>query len=386
MKSKAWSIAGVAALVTVSASWVGCFEKADAGGNAKKARLPVPVLATNAIERPMAVQVRAIGNVEALSTVSVRSQVDGLLTTEHFREGQEVKKGDRLFTIDPQPFAESLKQAEANLARDKAQLENARLEDRRYEELGRKGVASPQDADKARATFAALRATVQADEAAVSNAKLKLGYTEIRSPIDGRTGDLRKDAGNVIKAQDDELVVINQVQPIYVTFSVPEYHLPDIKRFVAAGELKVEAVVANHDELRAQGQLSFVNNTVDAATGTIRLKATFPNTNNVLWPGQFVNVRLDLTTTPRAIVVPSQAVQTGQQGEFVYVIKADRTVELRPVVLASSHNGVAVIEQGLRAGELVVTDGHLRLVPGAKVDVKISIGPDATAPTEVKAP
>ncbi|MFA5192681.1 MAG: efflux RND transporter periplasmic adaptor subunit [Verrucomicrobiia bacterium] len=386
MKSKAWSIAGVAALVTVSASWVGCFEKADAGANAKKARLPVPVLATNAVEKPMAVQVRAIGNVEALSTVSVRSQVDGLLTAEHFREGQEVKKGDRLFTIDPQPFAESLKQAEANLARDKAQLENARLEDRRYEELGRKGVASPQDADKARATFAALRATVQADEAAVSNAKLKLGYTEIRSPIDGRTGDLRKDAGNVIKAQDDELVVINQVQPIYVTFSVPEHHLPDIKRFVAAGELKVEAVVANHDELRAQGHLSFVNNTVDAATGTIRLKGTFPNTNNVLWPGQFVNVRLDLTTTPRAIVVPSQAVQTGQQGEFVYVIKADRTVELRPVVLASSHNGVAVIEQGLRAGELVVTDGHLRLVPGAKVDVKISIGPAATAPTEVKAP
>ncbi len=386
MKSKSWSIAGVAALVTLSVAWVGCFEKADAKGSAKKARLPVPVLATNAVERPMAVQVRAIGNVEAFASVSVRSQVDGPLMAVHFREGQEVKKGDLLFTVDPRPFAESLKQAEANLGRDKAQLENARLEDQRYEELGRKGVASPQDADKARATFAALKATVQADEAAVSNAKLKLGYTEIRSPIDGRTGDLHKDAGNVIKAQDDELVVINQVQPIYVTFSVPEYHLPDIKRFVAAGELKVEAVVANHDELRAHGVLTFVNNMVDAATGTIQLKGTFPNTHNVLWPGQFVNVQLDMTTTPRAIVVPSQAVQTGQQGEYVYVVKADRTVEPRPVVLASSHNGLAVIEQGLRAGETVVTDGHLRLVPGIKVDVRTSIGPASTAPAETKKP
>ncbi|MBI5684941.1 MAG: efflux RND transporter periplasmic adaptor subunit [Verrucomicrobia bacterium] len=386
MKSKAWLIAGVAALVAAGAALVGCSEKADAKASAKKARPPVPVLVTNVVERPMAVQVRAIGNVEALATVSVRSQVDGQLLAEHFREGQEVKKGDLLFTIDPRPFAESLKQAEANLTRDKAQLENARLENQRYEELGKKGVASPQDADKVRATYAALRATVQADEAAVSNAKLQLGYTEIRSPIDGRTGNLRKDAGNVIKAKDDELVVINQVQPIYVTFSVPEHHLPDIKRFLAEGALPVEAVVANHEELRAQGQLTFVNNTVDVATGAIQLKATFPNTDRILWPGQFVNVRLDLTTQPRAIVVPSQAVQAGQQGEFVFVVKSDRTIEMRPVVLAYSRNGVAVIERGLRAGEVVVTDGHLRLVPGAKVDVRTSISPVAAGPTEAKAP
>lgn len=386
MKMNVWLMAGVAALVAAGATLAGCSEKADAKGSAKKARQPVPVLATNVVERPMAVQVRAIGNVEAFSTVSVRSQVDGPLLAAHFREGQEVKKGDLLFTIDPRPFAESLKQAEANLARDKAQLENARLEDRRYEELGKKGVASPQDADKARAAFAALRATVQADEAAVSNVKLLLGYTEIRSPIDGRTGDLRKDAGNVIKAKDDELVAINQVQPIYVTFSVPEHHLPDIKRFLAVGALPVEAVVANHEELRAQGQLSFINNTVDVATGTIQLKATFPNTDRILWPGQFVNVRLDMTTQPRAIVVPSQAVQAGQQGEFVFVVKSDRTIEMRPVVLAYSRNGVTVIERGLRAGEMVVTDGHLRLVPGAKVDVRTSISPTAVAPAEAKAP
>jgi len=386
MKMKAWLMAGVTALVAVAAALMGCSEKADAKGSAKKAQPPVPVLATNVVERPMSVQVRAIGNVEAFSTVSVRAQVDGLLLAEHFREGQEVKKGDLLFTIDPRPFAESLKQAEANLARDKAQLENARLENQRYEELGKKGVASPQDADKARATFAALRATVQADEAAVSNMKLLLGYTEIRSPIDGRTGGLNKHAGNVIKAKDDELVVINQIQPINVTFSVPEHHLPDIKRYLAAGTLAVEAVVANHDEMRARGQLSFINNTVNASTGTIQLKAAFPNTDHTLWPGQFVNVRLDLTTTPRAIVVPSQAVQTGQHGEFVFVIKAGRTVEMRPVVLAYSHNGVAVIEQGLRAGEMVVTDGHLRLVPGAKVDVRTSISPATTAPTEAKTP
>ena len=386
MKTKGWLMAGVAAFVTAGAALVGCSEKADAKAGAKKAPPPVPVLATNAVERPMAVQVRAIGNVEAFSTVSVRSQVDGPLLAAHFREGEAVRKGDLLFTIDPRPFAESLKQAEANLGRDKAQLENARLENQRYEELGKKGVASPQDADKARATFAALRATVQADEAAVSNVKLLLGYTEIRSPIDGRTGGLRKHAGNVIKSKDDELVVINQVQPIYVTFSVPEHHLPDIKRYLAAGTLAVEAVVANHEELRARGQLSFINNTVDVATGTIQLKATFPNSDHTLWPGQFVNVRLDMTTTPRAIVVPSQAVQTGQKGEFVYVVKTDRTVEMRPVTLGSSHNGVAVIEQGLRAGELVVTDGHLRLVPGTKVDVKTSISPAATTPAEAKAP
>lgn len=381
MKSKLWLMAGTAALVT---ALVACSEKADTKAGAKKAPPPVPVLATNVVERPMPVQVRAIGNVEAFSTVSVRAQVDGPLLAEHFREGQEVKKGDLLFTIDPRPFAESLKQAEANLTRDKAQLENARLENQRYEELGKKGVASPQDADKARAAFAALRATVQADEAAVSNMKLLLGYTEIRSPIDGRTGDARKDAGNVVKAKDDELVVINQVQPINVTFSVPEHYLPDIKRFLAAGPLAVEAVVANHEELRARGQLSFINNTVDIATGTIQLKAAFPNTENTLWPGQFVNVRLDLATTPRAIVVPSQAVQAGQQGEFVFVIKADHTVEMRPVVLAHSRNGVAVIERGLRAGETVVTDGHLRLVPGTKVEVKTRIGP--AAPAEAKTP
>jgi multidrug efflux system membrane fusion protein len=376
----------MACAAVLAAALVACSEKTDTKAAAKTAPPLVPVLATNAVERPMAVQVRAIGNVEALSTVSVRSQVDGPLLAAHFQEGKEVKKGDLLFTIDPRPFAESLKQAEANLTRDKAQLENARLEDQRYEELGKKGVASPQDADKARAAYAALRATVQADEAAVSNMKLLLGYTEIRSPIDGRTGDVRKDPGNVIKAKDDELVVINQVQPIYVTFAVPEHHLPDIKRFLAAGTLPVEAVVANHDELRAQGQLSFINNTVDVATGTIQLKATFPNTDRTLWPGQFVNVRLDLTTQPRAIVVPSQAVQAGQHGEFVFVVKGDRTVEMRPVTLAFSRNGVAVIERGLRAGEVVVTDGHLRLVPGTNVDVRTSISGGAAAPAEAKTP
>jgi len=383
MKARVWWMACAAVL---AAALVACSEKTDTKAAAKTAPPLVPVLATNAVERPMAVQVRAIGNVEALSTVSVRSQVDGPLLAAHFQEGKEVKKGDLLFTIDPRPFAESLKQAEANLTRDKAQLENARLEDQRYEELGKKGVASPQDADKARAAYAALRATVQADEAAVSNMKLLLGYTEIRSPIDGRTGDVRKDPGNVIKAKDDELVVINQVQPIYVTFAVPEHHLPDIKRFLAAGTLPVEAVVANHDELRAQGQLSFINNTVDVATGTIQLKATFPNTDRTLWPGQFVNVRLDLTTQPRAIVVPSQAVQAGQHGEFVFVVKGDRTVEMRPVTLAFSRNGVAVIERGLRAGEVVVTDGHLRLVPGTNVDVRTSISGGAAAPAEAKTP
>jgi multidrug efflux system membrane fusion protein len=386
MKKKAWLIAGLAALVAGGAALTGCGERPEGKAGGKKAQPPVPVLATDVVERPMSVEVRAIGNVEAFSTVSVRAQVDGPLLAAHFREGQGVRKGDLLFTIDPRPFAESLKQAEANLARDKAQLENARLEDQRYEELGKKGVASPQDADKARAAFAALRATVQADEAAVSNAKLQLGYTEIHAPIDGLAGDLRKDAGNVIKAKDDELVVINQVQPIYVTFAVPEHHLPDIKRFLAAGTLPVEAVVANHEELRARGQLSFVNNTVDVATGTIQLKATFANPDHTLWPGQFVNVRLDLTTTPRAIVVPSQAVQTGQQGEFVYVVKADQTVEMRLVTLASSRNGSAVIGRGLRAGEMVVTDGHLRLVPGSRVDVRTSISPGAAAPAEAKTP
>jgi len=360
-----------------------------------------PVTVTTASEETVPVEVRAIGNVEAYSTVSVKTLVEGELTQVYFKEGQDVKKGELLFTIDPRPFEAALKQAEANLARDIAQMKqaqanvakdtaqakNAEVENRRYVELLEAGVATREQADQSRTNAEALAATVNADQAAVAsfeeamradsaaiaNAKLQLGYCSIRSPIDGRTGTLMIHQGNIVKANDAPLVAINQVNPIYVSFSVPEKELPEIKKYQAMGKLKVEAVTPGADQHPSEGALSFVDNAVDNATGTIRLKAIFANRERKLWPGQFVNVTLTLTTQPHAVVVPSQAVQTGQSGQYIFVVKPDSTVEARPVVAGRALDGQAVIEQGLQPGEKVVTDGQLRLVPGAKVEVKSNL-------------
>ena len=332
---------------------------------------PVPVTAGTVIQKTVPVQIRAIGNVEAYSTVSVKSQIGGELIRVHFKEGQDVKKGDLLFTIDPRPYEAALKQAEANLTKDTAQLENAREEVRRYAELVKKGYVAQEQYDQIRTNAATFEATVNADKAIVENARLQLKYCYIYSPITGRTGNLFANEGNLIKANaDNPIVVVNQIQPIYVTFSVPEQYLSEIKKYMSGGKVEVQAFITGGEANPEEGILTFVDNTVDVATGTIKLKGTFANKEKRLWPGQFVDIVLILTTQPNAIVVPSSAIQSGQKGQYVFVIKNDLTVEDRVITVGRTINSETVIEKGLRSGEKVVTDGQLRLVPGAKVDIK----------------
>ena len=331
----------------------------------------VPVRAGFVTQKTVPVQIRAIGNVEAYSSVAVKAQIGGVLDRVHFREGQDVNKGAMLFTIDPRPYEAALKQTDANLARDTAQLENARQEARRYEELVKKGYVSQSQYDQVRTNYDALEATVKADKAAIDNARLQLEYCSIRSPLAGRTGNLISYEGNLIKANaDTAMVVINQIQPIYVGFSIPERELAEIKRRMAAGKLSIDVYVSPEDKSPVQGVLTFVDNAVDMATGTIKLKGTFVNQEKRLWPGQFVNVVVTLAEQPNAISVPTQAIQTGQDGQYAYVIKQDQTVELRPVVVTRTFNSESIIEKGLRPGERVVTDGQLGLVQGSKVEIK----------------
>ncbi len=343
----------------------------------------VPVIVTSAIEKTVPVQLTAIGNVQAYSTVTVKAQVGGELIRVQFQEGQDVKQGDPLFRIDPRPFKSELKQAEANLKKDAIQADNASKDTKRYADLFKEGLVTQQQYDQIRANAEALNAAVRADQADVENARLQLAYSSIRSPINGRTGNLMVHAGNLVKANDTSpLVTINQISPIYVAFSVPQQNLPEIKKYMAAGKLKTEAIIPKSDGPPSQGTLSFVDNAVDPATGTILLKATFPNKDKALWPGQFVNVVLTLTLQSNAIVVPSQAVQSGQQDQYLFIVKPDLTVESRPVIVGREIDQDAIIEEGVRPGENVVTDGQIRLSPGAKVQIKSP--PSATASGDVR--
>ena len=332
----------------------------------------IPITVGTVSQKTVPVELRVVGNVQASSTVTIKSKVGGELTRVHFTEGHDVRKGDLLFTIDPRPYEAALKQAEANLQKDLAQTKHAQEDARRYEFLIQKGVVARQQYDKFRTEAEALEAAVLADRAAVENAKIQLGYCSIHSPIDGRTGSLMVKQGNIIKADDVNLIVIHQIVPIDVAFSVPEQNLQEIKKYMALGKLQVDALVPSNNERPEQGTVTFVDNAVDTSTGTIRLKGTFANRERKLWPGQFVNVVLTLTREPNAIVVPSQAIQTGQQGQYVYVVKQDLTVESRPVVVGRFVSNETVVQKGLLAGEKVVTDGQLRLYPGARVEIKTS--------------
>ncbi len=414
-------------LLAVTLSLFSC--SSDAKVNSK---LPssIPVLVASVVQRDVPVSLRVIGNVEAYSAVSIKALVSGELAKVNFTEGQDVKKGDLLMDIDPRPFEATLRQAEANLgsimaqvqqaqanlardlaqvkqteanlARDRAQAKYAEENAARYAYLVEKNYVAKEQYEQLRTNAEALAATVQADKAAVDNAqatlqadkaalenaqaavrasreavenaKIQLGYCYIYSPINGRTGHLFVKPGNIIKANDVPIVTINQIHPIYVSFSVPEQNLPEIKKYKALGNLKVTAIIPNDEKKPEEGFLSFVDNAVDLTTGTIRLKGTFENQERRLWPGQFVNVILTLTTQPNAILVPSQAVQTGQEGIYVFVVKPDLTVESRPVVVGRSLDGLTVVTKGLQPGETVVTDGQLRLVPGAKVEIKKQSG------------
>ena len=333
---------------------------------------PIPITVGTVSQKTVPVELRVVGNVQASSTVTIKSKVGGELTRVHFTEGHDVRKGDLLFTIDPRPYEAALKQAEANLQKDLAQTKHAQEDARRYEFLIQKGVVARQQYDKFRTEAEALEAAVLADRAAVENAKIQLGYCSIHSPIDGRTGSLMVKQGNIIKADDVNLIVIHQIVPIDVAFSVPEQNLQEIKKYMALGKLQVDALVPSNNERPEQGTVTFVDNAVDTSTGTIRLKGTFANRERKLWPGQFVNVVLTLTREPNAIVVPSQAIQTGQQGQYVFVVNEDLTVEPRPVVVGRFVSNETVVQKGLLAGEKVVTDGQLRLYPGARVEIKTS--------------
>ena len=332
----------------------------------------VPVLAAAAVQKDVPVQLTAIGNVEAYSTVDINSRIGGQLVRVHFKEGQDVNKGDILFTIDPRPYEAALRQSEANMVRDTAQMDNARQQDRRYQELLKKGYVSQADYDQMRTNADALEATVSADKAAVENARLQLTYCFIYSPVTGRTGNLFVHQGSMIKENDKTIVTINQIQPVYVSFNIPEQSLAEIKKYSAGDRLKVIASFPQNAGIPLQGELTFIDNSVDRTTGTIRLKATFANSDRLLWPGQFVNVTLNLTTRPNAIVVPSQAVQSGQQGQYVFVIRPEATVEMRPVTVGMAVGSETVIEKGIASGEKIVTDGQIRLVPGSKVEIKAS--------------
>jgi membrane fusion protein, multidrug efflux system len=349
------------------------------GAGGARAREAVPVLIATAVQKAVPVQLRAVGNVEPYTTVSIKSQVTGVLMQAHFKEGQDVKKGQQLFTIDPRPFEAALRQAEANMQRDNAQLKNLREQVRRYAELVEKQYVSREQYDLIKTNADAAEAVVEADKAAVENAKVQLSYCYIYSPVNGRVGSLLVNEGNLVRVNDGApLVIINQVNPINVTFSVPEQHLSDLKRHMTAGQLKVDASFQSDDGRPEQGRLEFVDNAVDRSTGTIKLKAIFANTERRLWPGQFINVALTLTTQPDAVVIPSEAVQVGQEGQHVFVVQPDKRVEVRPVILGTTSGGEAVITKGLAAGEQIVREGQFLLGPGSRIEIK------DTAVSEVK--
>jgi len=334
-------------------------------------RPAVPVLVAKAVVKTVPNQLHEIGNVEALATVNIKSRVEGQLVGIHFHEGDFVKTGQLLFSLDARPFNVALKMAQANLARDQAQLVKAEADEKRYSFLLQESVGSRQQYDQAHSVAAALRATVLADQAAVQSARLNLEYSQIHSPLDGRTGGLQSHVGDLIKADaDSPMVTITQVQPIYVAFSVPESQLPAVRANLQHHSLEVDVEIPNSQEPQEHGILTFIDNTVDKTTGTILLKGLFQNENRRLWPGEFVNVTLTLNQIPNAILVPSQAVQNGQRGAFVFVVDAQMRAQLRAVVTGAQIGSDTVIERGLKGGETVVTDGQLLLIPGTRVRIK----------------
>lgn len=334
----------------------------------KQAVPPTPVVVSAAVKQTVPIEINAIGTATPFSAITVRSKVAGEITHVHFKEGQDIRKGDLLFNIDCRDLVATLRQAEANLAKDIAVSKNAEEDAIRYKTLAEKGYVAKQQYDQARTNAESSAGVVEADRALVENIKVRLGYCRISSPISGRTGNLVVDRGNLVKENDSVLVTINQITPIYVGFTVPEKHLSEIKRYSAGKDLKVQAYIPN-DPQPEEGTLTFINNTVDNATGTIALKATFPNAKKRLWPGQFLNVVVTLTERT-TVLVPSRAVLTGQKGTYVFTVKPDNTVEIRQVETSTTYRDNSIIEKGLEAGERVVLDGQLRLVQGARVSVK----------------
>lgn len=347
------------------------------GGGAKGGRGggAAPVLAGTVQRKVVPLVIEAIGAVEPIRTTAVRSQVTGTLQRIAIKEGQDVKEGDLLFEIDPRPFVNALKSADADLQKAKVQLETARTQVNRYRGLTADQMVSKEQFEKLMDTARGLESEVLADEAKLSTAKLNLEYCSIRAPLSGRTGNMTVHEGDLVRTNEAGglLVTIHQLNPIYVTFGIPQQYLGTLSRYRATGTLKVKVVPPGPDEKPEEGVLTFMDNTVDSSTGTLKLKASFPNAQQRLWPGQFATVSVTLAT-PEVLTVPSSSVQTSQTGQHVYVIKADKTAELRPVVVERNFEADAVITKGLAEGETIVIDGQLRVIPGRPVDVKDPAG------------
>ena len=368
-------------LIALVAVGLGIYFIAD--GRAKESRkapkgLPaVPVSVAPVLQETVPIRLQGIGNVEAYQTVSVKARVDGQIVTVNFREGDPVKKGEVLFRIDPRPYEAALRQAEANALRDAAARDQARSQDRRYQELLQKNFVSKEAYAQIRTNAETAAATVKASQAALENARLNLEYCTITSPLDGYVGRVLLQAGNMVRANDaNPLVVINQVRPIYVNFAVPEQNLPEVRKYRAAGPLTVETL-PDPGAPPVQGQLIFVDNAVDPSTGTIRLRARFENADAALWPGQFVNVSLRLTEQVDAIVIPSPAVQNGPQGQYVYVVGPDLVADVRKITVLRTDGERTIVATGLQKGERVVTRGQLRL--GSKT--RVQLGKPAAEPS-----
>lgn len=379
MRTTGGFILGV--LITAASLTAGCSNQAvtqeeQQGGNSEAEAVPVTVAAV--VQKPMPLEVHVIGTVEASSTVAVRAQVTGTLMSVNFTEGDDVTEGQVLFTLDRRPLEAALGQARANLERDLAQAANATAQAGRIQQLADRGIATREQVQTSTTNAAALEATVAADRAALDNATVQLQYATITAPISGRTGTLIVHEGNLVRANDaGPLVVINRIAPINVSFGIPEGQLPAFRGYLAERSLRVEASPPNETGPPSHGSISFVDNAVDQTTGTIRIKGTFPNQDRRLWPGQFVNVVVTLTTDPAAIVVPTVAVQAGQEGQYVYVVKPDQTVALQPVTVARTSGAESVITDGLKAGDTVITDGQILLVPGSRIRVRTVPSPQA---------
>ncbi len=356
---------------------------AACGGDGDKAgpksARPVPVTVAKAVKKTVPVDIQAVGNVEAMASVTVKTQVGGMLVDQYVSDGQDVAEGDRLFLIDPRPFELAVAEAEATIERDKALLQKAEEDLERYARLKEKDVIAKESYDHTLAQARTLRGTIKVNEAERDRARLDLEYATVRSPISGRVGAVLLHKGNVIKANDDRaLVVINRIRPIYVAFSVPERHLPGIMTRMKAGRITVEAR-AEGDPTSERGTLAAVDNAVDKTTGAIRLKAVFDNADDTLWPGQFVRVSLNLEQRQGAVVVPTSAVQEGLRGPYLYVVRPDNTVEPRDIKVFGIVDGETVLEAGVAEGETVVVDGQLRLSPGAAVEAKSGGGGEKAA-------
>jgi membrane fusion protein, multidrug efflux system len=371
--SKRWVLLGGGGTLAVAAALFMYFAADIRANEPKASKAPplIPVTVAPVTVQTVPFRVQAIGNVEALSTVSVRARVDGQIVEVNFKEGEEVRKGSVLFRIDPRPYEAALRQAEATNARDVAARDQAQAQEKRYKDLLEKNFVSKDAYAQFRTNADTAAAVAEASKAAVDSARLNLEYCTIRSPIDGYPGKIQIQLGNLVKANDTTaLVVLNQVHPIYVSFAVPEQTLPAIRSYMSSGPLTVEARAPNSTDSAASGRLIFVDNAVDSTTGTIKLRGQFANKENTLWPGQFVNVAVKLYDQRDAIVIPSQAIQNGPSGEYVFVVKPDMTTEMRRIKSDRAEGDNVIVASGLKGGEQVVTRGQSKLTPGARVKVE----------------